>query len=500
MSSHLSVQDLSASLDGVLSGPALEQLVAHLAGCHACRDAQSRLAKHDDALRRLLAHDPDDRTMDELARRSETLVAAIVRGTPEPPIVTSAPLAEEEDPDAPLEPPLAPDLARPGERATAGGFGIIGFRPPVPTYAPPSDPDEVRRLIESLEKGNAGLDPANVRANVPANEPLVEPLGEPLREPLDEPAGPSFDRVEQPGMGESARRDDRHDGPRADAPRAIAPRTEAPPIPSGPAAPSGRGFAHGGAWSADPPYHDQVHPAEAARFSAPAAGSDPMSREPRREPAWSRMGLEPDPLDPGTYRQPITDPFPIYARRPPAGGRNRMRSQIMRASLVSALATVGGLLALVLVLRPSSLATDHAGARPAGSLLGVRLPPVLLTPHAHDDTSTRTPSAVVGSPDVRDAATRGAVDTRVPRVSAADSSRAAAGDGPHAERICGQVVNMAGEPVADVVISVLGAAATRPGPSPVRSDEQGRFCLSATSGPHVVVIERAGLSQRITVG
>ena len=112
--SHLSVQDLSASLDGVLAGPAMEQAVAHLAGCHACRDAQARLARHDDALRRLLTPEPDDRRLDDLARRSEAIVVAILRGLPEPPVATPVPLQEEEDPDAPLEPPLPPDLARPG--------------------------------------------------------------------------------------------------------------------------------------------------------------------------------------------------------------------------------------------------------------------------------------------------------------------------------------------------------------------------------------------------
>ena len=51
---HLTVQQLSASLDGALTGPSLELVVRHLAACHDCRDRQARLAKHDDALRRLL--------------------------------------------------------------------------------------------------------------------------------------------------------------------------------------------------------------------------------------------------------------------------------------------------------------------------------------------------------------------------------------------------------------------------------------------------------------
>ena len=41
---HLTVQQLSASLDGSLAGPSLELVVRHLAVCHECRDRQARLA------------------------------------------------------------------------------------------------------------------------------------------------------------------------------------------------------------------------------------------------------------------------------------------------------------------------------------------------------------------------------------------------------------------------------------------------------------------------
>src|SRR5437762_12023564 len=102
---HVTVQQLSAALDGALTGPSLELVVRHLAACHECRDRQARLVKHDDALRRLLAPEPRDLFLVDLTRRAEELVSAITRGMPAPAIVTSVPLQHEEDPYLPVEPP-----------------------------------------------------------------------------------------------------------------------------------------------------------------------------------------------------------------------------------------------------------------------------------------------------------------------------------------------------------------------------------------------------------
>ncbi len=155
---HLTVQQLSASLDGALTGPSLELVVRHLAACHDCRDRQARLAKHDDALRRLLAQEPKDIFLDDLTRRAESLVTAISRGLPAPVMVTSVPLLHEEDPYAPAEPPplpSRPELGRSGEMAKLAGWGRIGMKPTASTHAPPSDPAEAQRMLEALGSGNA---------------------------------------------------------------------------------------------------------------------------------------------------------------------------------------------------------------------------------------------------------------------------------------------------------------------------------------------------------
>ena len=502
--SHLSVQDLSASLDGVLAGPAMEQVVAHLASCHLCRDNQARLVKHDDALRRLLAQDPDDSYLDDLARRSETLVHAVLSGTPEPPIVTSVPLQDEEDPDAPLEPPLPSDLARAGERATAAGFGVIGVRPAAPVRAPHADTGELHRLMQAIEGGQASLPPAPAP---PAAEEIAPEASRPEPVGAAAPAEPPV--VEDPTLAGRLAYEAAMRAASGRAPAGAPPRSEAAPRSRAPAETgndTGRGFAHGGAWSADPPSHERVHPTGAERFAPPAKSADPFAPATKREPAWSRMGLEPDPLDPGTYREPITDAMPIGARGA-ARHRSSHRTQLVRASVIAALTTVGGLLALAIVLRLQGGFASSPGDSEAPSLLGVRMPRVQLLPNGGNasakDAKAAEPRTAKGaatspSPDVREAATRGAVETVVPRGAGSTSSTAATSTGPS---VCGQVVNMAGEPVADVLFSVGGSSATTYGPvPPVHSDTNGHFCLSASPGSHVVVIQGVGLSpQRITV-
>ncbi|HEV2105033.1 MAG TPA: zf-HC2 domain-containing protein, partial [Candidatus Eisenbacteria bacterium] len=73
---HLTVQQLSASLDGALAGVSLELVVRHLSTCRECRDRHARLSKQDDALRRLLAWDPGEPALEDLAIRVETMVDA----------------------------------------------------------------------------------------------------------------------------------------------------------------------------------------------------------------------------------------------------------------------------------------------------------------------------------------------------------------------------------------------------------------------------------------
>lgn len=66
---HLTSEQLSAHLDGVLAGRAAEEAERHLAACEACREALAGLAAQDEALKPALMHDPGEAYFDSFAGR-----------------------------------------------------------------------------------------------------------------------------------------------------------------------------------------------------------------------------------------------------------------------------------------------------------------------------------------------------------------------------------------------------------------------------------------------
>ncbi len=81
---HLTVQQLSASLDGALVGVSLELVVRHLATCRECRARHARLSKQDETLRHLLAWDPGAEYFEDASIRLETILDAQSRGVAPP--------------------------------------------------------------------------------------------------------------------------------------------------------------------------------------------------------------------------------------------------------------------------------------------------------------------------------------------------------------------------------------------------------------------------------
>lgn len=78
---HLSPEELSATLDGVLENAARERAERHLAECAQCRKALADLAAQDTALRPLLEHDPGEAYFENFAARVEDRIrAAGLRG------------------------------------------------------------------------------------------------------------------------------------------------------------------------------------------------------------------------------------------------------------------------------------------------------------------------------------------------------------------------------------------------------------------------------------
>ena len=159
---HVTVQQLSAFIDGALAGVSRELVTRHLAACADCRERHALWHIYDEVLQRVLSWEPNERTMEEASARVELTLTAERRGLPPPeftsvlqPVIASTP-----DPAAsarasalfPTLPPIAspPAAAAPPPRAPApppppmpAPVASAPQPPPpppvasVPTYSPP---------------------------------------------------------------------------------------------------------------------------------------------------------------------------------------------------------------------------------------------------------------------------------------------------------------------------------------------------------------------------
>ncbi len=366
---HLTVQQLSASLDGALTGPSLELVVRHLAGCHECRDRQARLARHDDALRRLLALDPHEFFLDDLMRRAEAIVVAISRGLPAPTMVTSAPLIGEEDPNAPAEPTSMPrpELGRGGQLAQEAGYGKIGLRPTGSRQPPQADPVEAQRLLDALASGNM--------------DDLIELTAEGLREHTA------------------------LDGPQFDLPAWIKDRdARARPKPTGPREvhklelffehldERAAGITRGAV--------DEVF----RRPDVPATAAAPgeLAAPPPSTPAWEAAGF-------GSSAS-AADPAERYARDDAPSAPRPHGSRRLRSAWLLALGSVTSLLTLVLALQLMPASQTRGGTGHAVTSRGFRLPRIQFLRHDSTDTAGERARA----PELRSASAPAPIETALP--------------------------------------------------------------------------------------
>lgn len=407
---HLTVQQLSAALDGALTGPSLELVVRHLAACHDCRDRQARLAKHDDALRRLLAQDPGEAFMDDLSKRAEAWVLAIARGMPEPMPQASVPLPHEEDPASPVEPPPPPprpELGRAGELASEAGWGRIGIKPTASTNAPDSDPEEAQRLMEALERGDMAdfteLTAQGMREHTPVDGPVFDLpawLKEQSRRAAEPREGPRevpkvnvyFEKLDERAAGlppaavhEVFRRDDSADTPN-DATPQVLDTTELPP---------------GHAKFAPPGLRLPV-PSSAPNLTLVEASHHEHAEHAERLPA---SGLTLETSEPRTAFVPMSWPPASSEESTPLMARKRRKPD--RAFVVALTSICGlGLVLLALQLTPAGPPTKG----------GLALPEVRFRPN---DVSPES-GVPVRTNEVRTAATRAAIEQVIPPVVASE--------------------------------------------------------------------------------
>src|SRR5436309_2666 len=71
---HLSAEQLSASLDELLSGPSLDIVERHLDACEQCRRERADMAAQDEVIARLLIHEPTDSFFDKFAEDLDELL------------------------------------------------------------------------------------------------------------------------------------------------------------------------------------------------------------------------------------------------------------------------------------------------------------------------------------------------------------------------------------------------------------------------------------------
>jgi hypothetical protein len=212
-------------------------------------------------------------------------------------------------------------------------------------------------------------------------------------------------------------------------------------------------YRHGGVRRDTPAPSERETPVRRPDRSQPESRPDGFGVKREQEPAWARLGLQPDPSSPGAFRETLTGA--VISPPPVAGQRSRSkRSSSGRTALIASLALIGGLAAVALAMR-----------FPTGAHLSVRFG------GAKDSTPASTPGTI----EVRSATTAPPVDVAVPPSSGPATT-------PEPLRLCGQVVDVKGRPVDGALLTVAVTIAQ------TRTSADGRFCLEAPAGTQLVEV------------
>ena len=145
---HVTAQQLSAFLDGALTGVSRDLVTRHLAACADCRERHALWHIYDEVLQRVLSWEPNDRTMEEASTRVELTLTAERRGLPPPdftsvlhPVIASTPGPTAPPRNSSLFPTLppiqAPRPAAPPAPAARVTPAPPATMPPAPPAAPP---------------------------------------------------------------------------------------------------------------------------------------------------------------------------------------------------------------------------------------------------------------------------------------------------------------------------------------------------------------------------
>ena len=97
---HVSIQQLSAFVDGALTGVSRDLVTRHLASCPDCRERHAMWHIYDEVLKRVLSWEPNERTLEEASARIEMILTAERRGMPVPEFTSVLPPVIASGPDS----------------------------------------------------------------------------------------------------------------------------------------------------------------------------------------------------------------------------------------------------------------------------------------------------------------------------------------------------------------------------------------------------------------
>jgi hypothetical protein len=446
---HVTAQQLSAFLDGALSGVSRELVTRHLAACADCRERHALWHIYDEVLQRVLSWEPSDHVMEEASTRVELTLTAERRGLPPPPftsvlhsVIGSAPGAPTSPSASGLFPTLPPITPTPATATPAPR------RSTPPATAPPS-PVPYGGIVPSAHA--YPLDPPEIApppiAPPPhaATPPLIVFQGAPAA-PWYTPPPPVF----SPPMPV-------HEAPRAHVEPSAVPWASLPPPPRR-KHPLGRvllvcAALLGVALLASPWLPDVIRirlpdgwpGVGSVERSAPPTAPDPRMRLAERAASEETLvpgAALPPPVDSAAARSTSTDAAPAPAR---TASRSPVRPRVRP-------------------VRPEQPESEDEAGTAAGVAQSMTFVPVQVKTEVQLSPS-KPASASSASPAAAD--TVG--DQALPL-------------------LCGQVVDESGAPIEGARVQVMSPALT------IRTDKHGRFCVALPAGERTFLVEATGYS------
>ena len=535
---HVTAQQLSAFLDGALSGVSRELVTRHLAACADCRERHALWHIYDEVLQRVLSWEPNERTMEEASARVELALTAERRGMA-PPEFTSVlhPVIVSPNPSSPSASglfPTLPPIASAAPYAPQPAPSQMAPQPPPMPYAPPPPlariapppapapaPAPPPVQINIVPSANAyPLDPPEV---TPAPPQALRPYpgSPPQIAPAAPPAAPP--QWYPPPQGYLPPPASQHYAP---PPQGYAP----PPASQQYGPPPPHGYAPAAApqqWYAPPPpqgysppiaVHENLRPHAPAHAPAHAAPWATMP-VPEKKSHWGRwlavaaalvaILVLASPWLPDVIRihVPENDAAPtveLVRRDPPAATDPQL------AERTTSTPPVEPYRALPVTADSTQAKSETSTVAHADSVIPPPAPVAVAPvkpaprPRPHAPAHTRTPRVASDESRSEDEGGSAAgvehsmtfipVQTKTEvQLSPSQPSTAPApstdtvGD-QSLPLLCGLVADESGAPIEGARVQVMQPSLT------VRTDKRGRFCVALPAGEHTFLVDATGYS------